>query len=883
MTAHTTDGSAALYGTAPVRVVNGTVRNVVQPYFQDVFVLRSGRAAWESSLVGVRRDAFALTLSTNSTLALVADRRFVVPYGHLGATTFVPGMSIALGGLTVRVSATWSTAALAALAGSAAGNASALAALAEEHGVPVDVLGAGVDVVVAQAPLFSSVFPPQCTAAGCLPSPGGYVPLALYNSDAPDGSLGGAVSCPPVCPGVADLPAEDLTAALVALHADSRPAVRSGVYYTPVCAGYPPPDNRCVEVVTAQSCAYGYADSCRQCPVGAFCPGGDRMWSQPGYWLADESSTHLRKCDFPARCLGWDVAAGAPRCATGYDARTPECASCVTAFYMDINHCVPCPSDSTDVVTIIVLFAAAVLALFLVMLAVVMMITRRHGGTISNGVFRSRDFVTWTLICWQTIVQVGHRSQFATPLLRDVYARMQIVELNPGAVVHPSCLTSKPFFTETVQLGVSVALCAATCVLHAVGTRRGVRVVGTRVDKRLGTVRRLCMSSLTLLYPLVANTALSMLYCKPSEDPNDEDAAVLASNPFVVCFAGDHTTPGVLAVCAVVLHVVGFPLATCVYVARALSAGSASVSGRRAGWQATWRSYLNGQYERPRYWFAQLNQAVLLTLAIAFVLGTAPSTFVQTTMFLVSGAVLSAHLAAFMWLRPYVRRKRWIQHVKCLTIVVALLGTLTNYVVFWEHRAGGAALERFAGVLSGALVVSFVVLVVVFVVAFVRSLLEGAAQEQQEVVRRKNVLGRTNPMFKLANRGASATQAAQAAPAVVPLALPVRAGTSNANRLSWGDVARGRRTSTAAQFKPLQVGRRSTDDVDTEHGSALTSLVRSVNPLRAALPRASPATPAGSLPGAAPMTPRMGHLSGYRTSQAGPSARQPGRRARGRR
>ncbi len=44
--------------------------------------------------------------------------------------------------------------------------------------------------------------------------------------------------------------------------------------------------------------------------------------------------------------------------------------------------------------------------LFVVVLAVIVLLTRRVGGTIGASIFRARDFVSWTILTWQTLVQV---------------------------------------------------------------------------------------------------------------------------------------------------------------------------------------------------------------------------------------------------------------------------------------------------------------------------------------------------------------------------------------------------------------------------------------------------------------------------------------------
>jgi hypothetical protein len=54
------------------------------------------------------------------------------------------------------------------------------------------------------------------------------------------------------------------------------------------------------------------------------------------------------------------------------------------------------------VVTFIIVLAIMFVASFIV----IVIITKRLGGTLAASVFRARDFVSWSIITWQTLVQV---------------------------------------------------------------------------------------------------------------------------------------------------------------------------------------------------------------------------------------------------------------------------------------------------------------------------------------------------------------------------------------------------------------------------------------------------------------------------------------------
>ena len=71
---------------------------------------------------------------------------------------------------------------------------------------------------------------------------------------------------------------------------------------------------------SAQKCAFGLGDTCRRCPFGAICPGGNEARSFPGFYTVDVARGIVEPCIAPAqeRCVGWDAQALATRCGKAY-------------------------------------------------------------------------------------------------------------------------------------------------------------------------------------------------------------------------------------------------------------------------------------------------------------------------------------------------------------------------------------------------------------------------------------------------------------------------------------------------------------------------------------------------------------------------------------
>lgn len=198
------------------------------------------------------------------------------------------------------------------------------------------------------------------------------------------------LSCPPSCPGQAQ---------------------PRGVFYTEQCVGYAA-GAACLRASSAQTCAFGSGDLCQRCPPGAFCPGGQRVWSQPGYYTPSEASSSLVACPAPAtkRCAGWDGQAGQTLCGPGYLQGSSTCSACAAAYYEQGGECVECPSESvvSGVVLPMLLLGACAAAVFGCMVTLAYCLMRRS-ATVDNPLAaaarHSAEFTIWTAVTMQSLVR----------------------------------------------------------------------------------------------------------------------------------------------------------------------------------------------------------------------------------------------------------------------------------------------------------------------------------------------------------------------------------------------------------------------------------------------------------------------------------------------
>ena len=108
-----------------------------------------------------------------------------------------------------------------------------------------------------------------------------------------------------------------------------------GVRYLAVCPNYTSPlTSACTNASDPRSglCAWGAGRRCAPCPPGGLCPGGFRLWSRRGFYVASELSVAAQPCLPPAtdRCMGWDASLGGTACGPAYWQGSALCASCAT-------------------------------------------------------------------------------------------------------------------------------------------------------------------------------------------------------------------------------------------------------------------------------------------------------------------------------------------------------------------------------------------------------------------------------------------------------------------------------------------------------------------------------------------------------------------------
>jgi predicted outer membrane repeat protein len=84
--------------------------------------------------------------------------------------------------------------------------------------------------------------------------------------------------------------------------------------------------------------------ACSLCPENAYCPGGNQMDVDSGYWRLSQTSTEILQCPLPSSCLGGANTSSTSQCESGHQG--PLCDVCDQGYTMNsAGSCVKCTTS----------------------------------------------------------------------------------------------------------------------------------------------------------------------------------------------------------------------------------------------------------------------------------------------------------------------------------------------------------------------------------------------------------------------------------------------------------------------------------------------------------------------------------------------------------
>ncbi len=505
-----------------------------------------------------------------------------------------------------------------------------------------------------------------------------------------------------------------------------------------------PTSEKCTEIPSdfllypRKDCQWRSDQQCNECPIGARCPGGREVWALPYFGIfSTRNGLQVAMCKEPsARCKGYVDAERKEMCALGYGGML--CGGCKPGFYANVvgsSACRSCPSGSGDsafasvavpaLYLIAIMSVSTAFALFLSYLAY-----KYGGGTLEGGRNRTLGFLGYVCLSLSLLAQGSRKANGNLPeYFQSLASHLAVFQLDLAGPVPPAC-TPYPFWKH---LAVFLLSTVCSCCIMIFLSKPGIRKIIVCKKVPFDQLAHGATIWLFLTYSLMANFAMETMHCVPSNGKNE--VTVMASNPNVVCFQGDHTFIFACALIALSLHGLTVPMYTArsVKVLREHSLGKAHPIGSETEsptvyGEFVWKYFLSNSYKPAFFYFYHVEILLLFlgSLCNEFLFYSAPVAYV--TIFSV-GLVCSA--TAYVYHSPFALDHRWKFIVRIHLSLCSFLNVLTNYFAapVVTSADDGKTLEWLAPLSFSMNVLLFAVLIF----AFGKFLVDGAAKEDEEI------------------------------------------------------------------------------------------------------------------------------------------------------
>ncbi len=475
----------------------------------------------------------------------------------------------------------------------------------------------------------------------------------------------------------------------------SSSSVQSAHYTKSSCHNNP----KCKEIpddyrdYPSNNCPYGHAGQCKPCPLGARCPGGDRIWALPGFASIMDFETNMQviePCPTPAeRCLGYQEKANGEKCAIGYSGS--RCGGCVSGYYHEPvgpRECYPCPQTNDSayeaiMYPVIIVFGALLFVFFLTTLISYGM-HRCIGEKISFGESRARaqEFMIYLCVSLALLSQVSRASLGRLPTyMNDLAGFLAIFQFDVAGPLSPQCIES-PFWREKVVFYVSIFF----IMFQTISLVKKVRSICCKccsisiLNKfRHGGALLLCIS-----YTLVCNFVVKILHCVPVMHMEGNTTVgktyVLASNSLVECYKGIHMHTFMIGVVSGILHIILFPIISCIviiYVRHKYVSNWYSKEENAFDNRPMWKYFLKNSYLPHYFYFRQLELGVIFIAAICNEIFAENDIHIYLVLYIFLALFCSI---SYVYAKPFVQDEMWKLPIRLFTFFCTFIYALTQYL-----------------------------------------------------------------------------------------------------------------------------------------------------------------------------------------------------------
>eukprot|EP00698_Gefionella_okellyi_P025424 TRINITY_DN9292_c0_g1_i1.p1 TRINITY_DN9292_c0_g1~~TRINITY_DN9292_c0_g1_i1.p1 ORF type:complete len:2104 (+),score=484.85 TRINITY_DN9292_c0_g1_i1:610-6921(+) len=399
--------------------------------------------------------------------------------------------------------------------------------------------------------------------------------------------------------------------------------------------------------------SFGIGSNCQTCPVGGYCPGGNRIWPLGGYWNADEGSGFVYPCAPAERCSGGQDS----DCNEGYAG--DFCGACGEGWTRQADICVQCPSAGLTAVFIIigvVFFSFLVFATF----------TMRD---------KPLTQVMLGLITLQLMRETGQMASSELPAwIQTFYALTSLLTLEfsflqPGCGFGSSSFRTTFYGTLTIvlllNLTVLVGLPLVAYIRKLLIAHTDAKAAQQRYQFYMHRTIRGVIVMLSFVHYSVTSIALQALFCI-----NVHGTWILQQDRTIVCYQGEHIAMVAVGWLLFAVVTLAFPL-FCLYVMLRHRAALHTVEVRRR-YGYLYESFQEASLVSSIFQIFQFGLAFLMAASAALL-----DLFARAQLGVTSGSML-VFLAILLILRPNKETGEFVLNI--VSCCASLAGAALNFL-----------------------------------------------------------------------------------------------------------------------------------------------------------------------------------------------------------
>ena len=258
------------------------------------------------------------------------------------------------------------------------------------------------------------------------------------------------------------------------------------------------------------------------------------------------------------RCIGFHILHGSV-CGSGYSSAYEACDACKPRHFEKDGLCEPCEVQlgavwstvaglGTLIGVLVAMYCLVLLSLHFALHRAPSIPPGKHWLIVRS---IASDFIVWFCILLQLLVQVARTSAPGMPTwMRYIISNLQVLQFDVNGVFPAACSAGGSELRAIIILGLAMVLTIVCVVLLRTTYNKP-----SKLGILWGLVAYYLFTFVLLMYPLVANTAITTLRCT-----TNNGRSVWVGDQATTCFSPERAPVLALAFLSIPVSIVGLPV-----------------------------------------------------------------------------------------------------------------------------------------------------------------------------------------------------------------------------------------------------------------------------------------------------------------------------------